>query len=73
MLNEHDSGRRDNSAWLFSLLVLALWFEDVSQARPAALVWSASRPTLVVFATAAREPAQPPEPITPQRRYHGDG
>jgi asparagine synthase (glutamine-hydrolysing) len=37
MLAEHDTGRRDNSAWLFSLLVLALWFEDVSQPRPAAV------------------------------------
>ena len=37
MLTEHDTGRRDNSAWLFSLLVLALWFEDVSQAQPAAV------------------------------------
>jgi len=37
MLTEHDTGRRDNSQWLFSLLVLALWFEDVSQARSPAL------------------------------------
>jgi asparagine synthase (glutamine-hydrolysing) len=29
LLDEHDSGRRDNSHWLWSLLVLALWFEDL--------------------------------------------
>ena len=29
LLEEHLSGRRDNSQWLFSLLTLALWFEDV--------------------------------------------
>ena len=32
LLKEHDAGRRDNSQWLFSLLVLALWFEDVTKA-----------------------------------------
>jgi asparagine synthase (glutamine-hydrolysing) len=31
LLEEHDSGRRDNSQWLFTLLVLALWFEDIEQ------------------------------------------
>jgi asparagine synthase (glutamine-hydrolysing) len=41
LLEEHDAGRRDNSQWLFSLLVLALWFEDVAQAgSPAALAVS---------------------------------
>src|SRR4029077_13281189 len=28
LLEEHDSGRRDNNHWLWSLLVLALWFEE---------------------------------------------
>jgi asparagine synthase (glutamine-hydrolysing) len=31
LLEEHDSGRRDNSQWLFTLLVLALWFEETEQ------------------------------------------
>ena len=35
LLEEHDSGRRDNSHWLWSLLVLALWFQEMEQ--PAAL------------------------------------
>ena len=26
---EHDSGRRDNSHWLWSLLVLELWFREL--------------------------------------------
>jgi len=30
LLTEHDTGRRDNSHWLFSLLILALWFDDRS-------------------------------------------
>jgi hypothetical protein len=29
MLTEHDSGRRDNSHWLWSLLVLELWFREL--------------------------------------------
>jgi asparagine synthase (glutamine-hydrolysing) len=29
MLAEHDSGRRDNSHWLWSLLVLELWFREL--------------------------------------------
>jgi asparagine synthase (glutamine-hydrolysing) len=33
LLEEHDSGRRDNSQWLFTLLVLALWFEANEQPR----------------------------------------
>jgi asparagine synthase (glutamine-hydrolysing) len=32
LLEEHDSGRRDNSHWLWSLLVLALWFQEMGQA-----------------------------------------
>ena len=31
MLDEHDSGRRDNSHWLWSILVLALWFQEIEQ------------------------------------------
>ena len=31
LLDEHDSGRRDNSHWLWSLLVLSLWFQDLEQ------------------------------------------
>ena len=38
LLAEHESGRRDNSQWLFSLLVLALWFEDLTPADSPALV-----------------------------------
>jgi asparagine synthase (glutamine-hydrolysing) len=47
LLEEHDSGRRDNSQWLFSLLVLALWFEDVAQEGSRMAVSSASGPTLL--------------------------
>jgi len=28
MLNEHQSGRRDNTTWLWALLVLEMWFRD---------------------------------------------
>ena len=31
MLNEHDTGRRDNSNWLWSLLMLELWFRELQQ------------------------------------------
>ena len=31
LLEEHDSGRRDNNHWLWPLLVLALWFEETEQ------------------------------------------
>jgi asparagine synthase (glutamine-hydrolysing) len=34
MLAEHDSGRRDNSHWLWSLLMLELWFRQL-QDQPA--------------------------------------
>jgi len=34
MLREHDSGRRDNSHWLWSLLMLELWFRQMD-AKPA--------------------------------------
>jgi len=34
LLDEHDSGRRDNSQWLWTLLVLSLWFQEIE--RPAA-------------------------------------
>jgi asparagine synthase (glutamine-hydrolysing) len=30
MLQEHDSGRRDNSHWLWSLLMLELWFRQLN-------------------------------------------
>ena len=33
LLEEHDSGRRDNSHWLWSLLVLSLWFQEMGPAR----------------------------------------
>ena len=29
LLEEHASGRRDNRDWIWSLLVLAMWLEDV--------------------------------------------
>jgi asparagine synthase (glutamine-hydrolysing) len=36
MLQEHDSGRRDNSHWLWSLLMLELWFRQLdARAVPA--------------------------------------
>jgi hypothetical protein len=28
LLNEHASGRRDNSTWLWYLLALELWFRE---------------------------------------------
>jgi len=31
LLEEHESGRRDNSHWLWSILVLALWFQEIEQ------------------------------------------
>jgi len=34
MLREHDSGRRDNTPWLWSLLVLEVWFRQLD-AEPA--------------------------------------
>ncbi len=33
LLEEHDSGRRDNSHWLWSLLVLSLWFQEIGARR----------------------------------------
>jgi asparagine synthase (glutamine-hydrolysing) len=35
LLEEHDSGRRDNCAWLWWLLVLEMWFETLEAASPA--------------------------------------
>ncbi|MGA2588314.1 MAG: asparagine synthase (glutamine-hydrolyzing) [Bryobacteraceae bacterium] len=35
MLDEHESARRDNSYWLWSLLVLELWFREFERKRPA--------------------------------------
>jgi|HubBroStandDraft_1064217.scaffolds.fasta_scaffold12100_1 asparagine synthase (glutamine-hydrolysing) len=37
MLHEHDSGRRDNSHWLWSLLMLELWFRQLD-AQPVAVL-----------------------------------
>ncbi|MEO8130947.1 MAG: asparagine synthase-related protein, partial [Bryobacteraceae bacterium] len=31
LLSEHGSGRRDNSHWLWSLLMLELWFRDFEE------------------------------------------
>jgi asparagine synthase (glutamine-hydrolysing) len=36
LLEEHDSGRRDNCHWLWSLLVLSLWFQEMGPAAPQA-------------------------------------
>ena len=33
LLREHETGRRDNQTWLWSLLVLAMWLEDTGNAR----------------------------------------
>jgi len=30
LLNEHESARRDNSYWLWALLMLELWFRQIS-------------------------------------------
>lgn len=34
LLDEHESGRRNNSHWLFMLLMLELWFRRMSEAQP---------------------------------------
>jgi asparagine synthase (glutamine-hydrolysing) len=31
LLEEHQSGRRDNHGWIWSLLMLELWFEEIAQ------------------------------------------
>jgi asparagine synthase (glutamine-hydrolysing) len=31
LLSEHESGRRDNHTWLWMLLVLAMWFQEVER------------------------------------------
>ena len=36
LLEEHQSGRRDNRTWLWALLVLEMWFRDVIQTAPVA-------------------------------------
>ena len=36
MLREHDSGRRDNATWLWSLLMLELWFRQLDAQRTVA-------------------------------------
>jgi asparagine synthase (glutamine-hydrolysing) len=33
LLQEHDTGRRDNSHWLWSLLVLSLWFQEMGRGK----------------------------------------
>jgi asparagine synthase (glutamine-hydrolysing) len=33
LLDEHQSGRRDNSGWLWSLLTIELWFRNLEQSR----------------------------------------
>ncbi len=33
LLEEHDSGRRNNSHWLWSLLMMELWFRELEQSR----------------------------------------
>ncbi len=38
MLDEHQSGRRDNRTWLWSLLVLEMWFREVATPEPAPAV-----------------------------------
>ena len=30
LLEEHDSGRRDNAHWLWGLLMLELWFREAN-------------------------------------------
>jgi len=35
LIDEHQSGRRDNAMWLWRLLALELWFEDYECATPA--------------------------------------
>jgi asparagine synthase (glutamine-hydrolysing) len=35
LLREHDAGRRDNSHWLWMLLMLELWFRNLEQVRTA--------------------------------------
>jgi asparagine synthase (glutamine-hydrolysing) len=37
LLDEHQSGRRDNSSWLWQLLFLELWFREVEQPKLAAV------------------------------------
>lgn len=44
LIREHEAMRRDNSHWLWALLVLELWFERLEQARNAA-----QRPSAVEF------------------------
>ena len=38
LLNEHQSGRRDNSFWLWSLLMLELWFRWMEEKPSAGLM-----------------------------------
>jgi|SRR5579875_995178 len=33
LLNEHDTGRRDNSHWLWMILMLELWFRNLDRVR----------------------------------------
>ena len=47
MLVEHDSGRRDNSQWLWSLLVLELWFRELETKAEACSETSDDRPRIL--------------------------
>ncbi|MEO7144281.1 MAG: asparagine synthase C-terminal domain-containing protein, partial [Bryobacteraceae bacterium] len=56
MLREHDAGRRDNSHWLWMLLMLELWFRDWESGRARACdsaVLSEDAPTTECGAIAA--------------------
>jgi asparagine synthase (glutamine-hydrolysing) len=37
LLAEHQSGRRDNQQWLWSLLMLEMWLQQIRQPAPPAL------------------------------------
>lgn len=41
LLQEHDSGRRDNSHWLWMLLMLELWLRDFEGSRPSSSAFAA--------------------------------
>ncbi|HEX4228230.1 MAG TPA: asparagine synthase (glutamine-hydrolyzing) [Bryobacteraceae bacterium] len=43
LLQEHDSGRRDNSNWLWMLLMLELWLRDFEQAGPSSGLFTAEQ------------------------------
>jgi asparagine synthase (glutamine-hydrolysing) len=43
MLQEHDTGRRDNSHWLWMMLMLELWFRDLETSSPSSREFALSR------------------------------